>query len=221
MSATRGIVRRACSGTALLLALSGCSELSKWASALGGEEDPAESAGVTLTEVDEDVLPKKPPTSTARSETGVITFRSVLESTEMTREERIRAFQKLDPGALQKPVARANVSRGPRGASVERSRDRAAPSEPKVAAARRRVPIVMYSTAWCGVCRRARAYFQQNRIPFEEHDVDEDPVARAEYERLNPRRSVPTMKIGDEVIIGFSAAAVERALDNAAKNRLN
>lgn len=79
----------------------------------------------------------------------------------------------------------------------------------------------MYSTAWCGVCKRARAYFEEKRITFEEHDVDEDPRARAEYELLNPRRSVPTIKIGDEVVVGFSAAAVERALDAAAKSRID
>jgi len=80
---------------------------------------------------------------------------------------------------------------------------------------------VMYSTDWCGVCRRARQYFAENQISFEEHDVDRDPRAREEYLRLNPRRSVPTIKVGDEVIVGFSAQAVNAALDSAARRRLN
>jgi glutaredoxin-like YruB-family protein len=79
----------------------------------------------------------------------------------------------------------------------------------------------MYSTAWCGVCKRARRYFEEKRIEFEELDVDEDPRARAEYVLLNPRRSVPTIKIGDQVVVGFSAEAVERALDSAARSRMN
>ena len=79
----------------------------------------------------------------------------------------------------------------------------------------------MYSTAWCGVCKRARKYFQETGISFTEHDVDEDAAARAEYLRLNPRRSVPTIKIGDEVIIGFSAQAVDSALNAAARSRLD
>jgi len=139
----------------------------------------------------------------------------------MTREERIRAFQNLDPGALQNPVARANVSGGPSTAGAERRSNERGPADWEVAAARRRVPVVMYSTAWCGVCKRARGYFEEKGVAFEERDVDEDPQARAEYELLNPRRSVPTIKIGDEVVVGFSAAAVERALDAAAKSRLN
>jgi glutaredoxin-like YruB-family protein len=79
----------------------------------------------------------------------------------------------------------------------------------------------MYATNWCGVCKRARQYFKQEGISFVEHDVDEDPRAREEYLRLNPRRSVPTIKVGDEVIVGFSAQAVNRALDSAARSRLN
>jgi hypothetical protein len=32
---------------------------------------------------------------------------------------------------------------------------------------------------------------------------------------------VPTIKVGDEVIVGFSAQAVNAALDQAARSRLN
>lgn len=205
------------------LVVSGCSVLADWIDELGKglEPEPEAPAPATVGEVEEESLPERPATSTARSETSVITFQSVLEDTEMTHRERIRAFENLDPGALQKPVARPNVSGAPQTAAVERSSGAGAPSDWEVTAARRRVPVVMYSTAWCGVCKRARAYFQENRIEFEEFDVDEDPQARADYQMLNPRRSVPTLKIGDEVVVGFSAAAVERALDTAARKRLN
>jgi len=133
----------------------------------------------------------------------------------MSREERIRAFENLDPAALQKPVARSNVTAAPPNARREPERSNPTPSE--ISAARSRVPVVMYSTAWCGVCKRARQYFQQAGISFVEHDVDEDPRAREAYLRLNPRRSVPTIKIGDEVIVGFSPESVNRALDAAAR----
>ncbi len=139
----------------------------------------------------------------------------------MTRRERIRAFENLDPAALQKPLARSNVSAGPQGQGTERTNGNREPADWEIATARRRVPVVMYSTAWCGVCKRARAYLVEKRIEFEEHDVDQNAAAREEYLRLNPRRSVPTIKIGDEVVVGFSPAAVERALDAAARARLN
>jgi glutaredoxin-like YruB-family protein len=199
--------------------LAGCDAVLGWLDDLAAQTDPEPPPPRAAAETPEEGLPEKPSTSTARSETEVISFRTVLENRELTREERIRAFQNLDPGALQKPVARANVSGAPtavRGRQPSRE-----PADYEVAAARRRVPVVMYSTSWCGVCKRARKYFEEKRIAFEELDVDEDPSARAEYVRLNPRHSVPTIKIGDEVVVGFSAAAVERALDAAARSRMN
>jgi glutaredoxin len=204
--------------TVLCCGLGGCTWLSEQLE--GDDDSAAEEARPQAEEPTGDALPPRPPSSTARSETGVITFQSVLEDTEMTREQRIRAFQNLDPAALQKPVARANVSGAPSSEAAS-ARKAEAPADWEIANARRRVPVVMYSTAWCGVCKRARAYFEEKRIEFQEHDVDQDAIARAEYERLNPRRSVPTLKIGDEVVVGFSAQAVERALDRAARRRLN
>lgn len=206
---------------ALAVALAGCESLLKTIdelAAMADDEPPATEPMAAPPA--EEKLPEKPPTSTVHSETGVITFRSVLEDTKMTREERIRAFENLDPGALQKPVARPSVSGAPRVAPTARRPDRL-PTEREIELSKRRVPVLMYSTAWCGVCKRARAYFEQEGIEFQEFDVDENAQARADYLLLNPRRSVPTIKIGDEVIIGFSAASVERALESAARARLN
>lgn len=205
--------------TMALIAFAGCDALAARMEELASSVDPEPAATEAPPEAPEEELPERPPTSTARSETEVITFQSVLENTAMTREERIQAFENLDPGALQRPVARANVSAGKRSMTPG-SPGKREPANWEIAAARRRVPVTMYSTAWCGVCKRARSYFEEKRIAFVEHDVDEDRQARAEYERLNPRRSVPTIKIGDEVVIGFSAAAVEKALETAARGRI-
>jgi glutaredoxin len=214
---------RALAAVATLLILPACSELDGWVDELAGiegqEQEPALPAAPRAPAEPE--LPQRPPSSTARSETEVISFQSLLDSAEMTREQRIRAFQSLDPGALQKPVVRANVTDGPSGAEAKRPANARAPSDWEMAAARRRVPVLMYSAEWCGVCKQARTYFEEKRIAFEERDVDKDPQARAEYQRLNPRRSVPTIKIGDQLVIGFSANAVERALDAAARTQVN
>jgi glutaredoxin-like YruB-family protein len=202
--------------------LSGCDEISRFIedTVRAMEAPPPPPAEPTDEEVEEE-LPERPPTSTATSEIRVITFGSILGNRELSREERIRAFENLGPAALQKPVARSSVSGGPTTPSARRASTPSEPTAYEISAARRRVPVVMYSTAWCGVCKRARKYFQEAGISFTEHDVDEDATARAEYFRLNPRRSVPTIKIGDEVIVGFSAQAVDRALNAAARSRLD
>ena len=209
----------------LLALVAGCDQLADLADQLADAVIPAEPQAAPPSEPKvEEVgteLPERPATSTARSETEVISFRSILENKQMTRRERIRAFENLDPAALQKPVAKSKVSAAPQGQGAERTTRNREPADWEIATARRRVPVVMYSTAWCGVCKRAREYFKEKRIAFEEHDVDQNAAARAEYLRLNPRRSVPTIKIGDEVVVGFSAQAVELALDSAARGRLD
>lgn len=209
----------------LLALVAGCDQLADLADRLADAVIPAEPQAAPPSEpkveqVDTE-LPERPATSTARSETEVISFRSILENKQMTRRERIRAFENLDPAALQKPVAKSNVSAAPQGQGTARTPGNSEPADWEIATARRRVPVVMYSTAWCGVCKRAREYFEENRIAFEEHDVDQNAAARAEYLRLNPRRSVPTIKIGDEVVVGFSAQAVELALNSAARGRFD
>lgn len=212
-------------GGLIVLALtSGCDQLADLADQISNaiipvEPEPAPPSEPKVEEPEAE-LPERPSTSTARSETEVITFRSILENSQMSRRERIRAFENLDPAALQKPVAKSNVAAAPQSQDARSSTKQREPADWEIAAARRRVPVVMYSTAWCGVCKRARKYFEDKRIAFVEHDVDSDPIARAEYLRLNPRRSVPTIKIADEVVVGFSDVAVERALDEAARARL-
>jgi glutaredoxin len=85
----------------------------------------------------------------------------------------------------------------------------------EAARARAQVPIVLYGTSWCGACRQARSYLLSQGIPFRDLDVETDPAARAEYVRLNPRQTVPTLDVGGSVLTGFSPAAFERALDQA------
>ncbi len=54
--------------------------------------------------------------------------------------------------------------------------------------------ILFYGTAWCGDCRRARAFLNQNGIPYRFVDIDQDKAAAQLVERLNHGfRSVPTI----------------------------
>lgn len=90
------------------------------------------------------------------------------------------------------------------------------------ATARRQAPAVtMYTTAWCGVCKRARAWLTDNEIPFVEKDIERSARAREEYSALQRagrvRNGVPVIVIGRELIEGFSADWVMKAL--AARKR--
>ena len=70
--------------------------------------------------------------------------------------------------------------------------------------ARREQDVVMYSASWCGYCDQARAYFEDNDIPFEEYDVETSPKGRRDYAEMGGN-GVPVILIGDRRMVGFSA----------------
>lgn len=86
---------------------------------------------------------------------------------------------------------------------LERSRaaSPAATSEPR---------IVLYSTSWCPWCRRARELFAAEQVPILERDVEADPAAAREKERLAPGTGVPVVTFGGRVVRGFSEPELRR-----------
>ena len=69
--------------------------------------------------------------------------------------------------------------------------------------------VVMYSTTWCGYCKQARRYFQQNSIAFAEYDVEKSDKGKRDYKKMNGR-GVPIILVGDKRMNGFSPGAFER-----------
>ncbi len=56
--------------------------------------------------------------------------------------------------------------------------------------------ITIYSTSWCGDCRRAKQFLKERGISFLEINVDEDPDAEDLVLRVNNgRRKVPTLEV--------------------------
>ena len=63
--------------------------------------------------------------------------------------------------------------------------------------------VIMYSTARCGYCKKARAFFRKNNIAFEEYDVETTAKGRRDYQKLNGR-GVPIILVGKQRLNGFS-----------------
>ena len=68
--------------------------------------------------------------------------------------------------------------------------------------------IFVYALSTCGWCRKAKELLEQNAVEFEYVFVDqltgdERTAAMEAIRALNPRSSFPTIKVDDEVIIGF------------------
>lgn len=62
--------------------------------------------------------------------------------------------------------------------------------------------IQVYSTVWCGDCKRAKKFFGEQRIPYVNIDIEHDPAAMAFVEKTNHgKRIVPTIVFPDGDIL--------------------
>jgi mycoredoxin len=58
--------------------------------------------------------------------------------------------------------------------------------------------ITMYSTPWCGYCRRLKVQMEREGILFLEVDIEEDPEAAAFVMQVNGgNQTVPTVLFAD------------------------
>ena len=69
--------------------------------------------------------------------------------------------------------------------------------------------VVMYGTDWCGYCKKARKYFNNNGISFVEYDVEKLPSRMREFKKLGGT-GYPLILIGNkQKMHGFNAANFE------------
>lgn len=118
--------------------------------------------------------------------------------------------------------------------AMERSNDpakpkrRAAPKQAskQLAAARTSAPeddgsrslsngheVVVYTTSWCGWCKKTLAYFDENGIDYQNRDVETNAAWAAEMQDLTGSGGVPVIVIDGEVIKGFNQARIDSLLD--------
>ena len=77
--------------------------------------------------------------------------------------------------------------------------------------------LVMYSTSWCGYCKKARDYFNANGIAFKEYDVENSSKGKRDYDKLG-RGGVPILLMGKQRMNGFSVKKFHRFYNNNLKN---
>ena len=73
--------------------------------------------------------------------------------------------------------------------------------------------VVIYSAAWCGVCKKAKKYFNTHNIAYTDYDIDKDKAANKRHKEMGAT-GVPVIFIGDRRMNGFSVASFERLYKN-------
>ena len=58
--------------------------------------------------------------------------------------------------------------------------------------------LIMYSTVWCGYCKRLKTMLKSAGIPFTEVDIEDDPAAAEFVMSVNRgNQTVPTVRFLD------------------------
>ena len=75
--------------------------------------------------------------------------------------------------------------------------------------------VTMYSTAWCGVCRKARSFLRKEGIVFVEKDIEKSPEAGKELQRKAAAAGVevggvPVFDVGGRILSGFDGPTILR-----------
>jgi glutaredoxin len=69
--------------------------------------------------------------------------------------------------------------------------------------------VVLYSASWCPYCDKARAYFQNNGVAFEEHDTEKSAKGRRDYEAMNGD-GIPIVLVNNHKIVGWKQREFDR-----------
>ena len=82
--------------------------------------------------------------------------------------------------------------------------------------------VLMYSTAGCPHCKRARRWLLEQKIPYKEFDIEKDDVAAKElYEKCQAQSimpgGVPMFDVNGQIVPGFSPEAILQLLKQPVK----
>jgi glutaredoxin len=79
-------------------------------------------------------------------------------------------------------------------------------------------PVTLYTASKCDACDMGRALLQRRGIPFVERTANTNEDKEV-WEKVTGGQEAPVMKIGAQVMRGFSASAWEETLDVAGYSR--
>ena len=72
--------------------------------------------------------------------------------------------------------------------------------------------VKIYTTSVCPFCHRAKDFLKENKIKFEEINLENNPKAVKEMIDKSGQTGVPVLDINRTIIIGFDAEKIKKAL---------
>ena len=74
--------------------------------------------------------------------------------------------------------------------------------------------VIVYTTNSCPYCVMVKNFLNQQRIPFEEINVEAKPELMLELVNKTGQMGVPQIEIDGQWIVGFNPNAIMNALNN-------
>ncbi|WP_394495146.1 glutaredoxin family protein [Shewanella sp. ENK2] len=71
--------------------------------------------------------------------------------------------------------------------------------------------VIMYATAWCKYCQKARIFFDDNGIAYQEFDIEKSFGANERYQALNGQ-GIPLLQVNGTLIRGFNQDKIVSSL---------
>lgn len=72
--------------------------------------------------------------------------------------------------------------------------------------------VKIYSTPACPFCKRAKEFFKEHSVEYEDINVAENEKARDEMIEKSGQMSVPVIEVGDEFVVGFDEQELKKKL---------
>lgn len=77
--------------------------------------------------------------------------------------------------------------------------------------------VIVYKTAWCGVCKKVQSYLDRKGVKYVAKDIEKDRAAAAELQAKAAKAgvqtgSVPVIDVGGELMVGFDRGRLEKLL---------
>ena len=85
-------------------------------------------------------------------------------------------------------------------------------AQPPASRARASAGVVVYSTSWCGWCRKTIAWLDAKGVDYENRDIERNPAWREELIEKTGGTSIPVVEINGEIVHGYSPARMAELL---------
>ncbi len=72
--------------------------------------------------------------------------------------------------------------------------------------------VKIFTTPTCHYCKMAKAFFQEQGVKYEEHDVMADVAARQEMITKSGQMGVPVIMVDNDIVIGFDEGRLRTLL---------